>query len=296
MERLVWVWVSPFFFLSSTHPHPTTHPHQLAMDTGFMGPNYSISTACATGNYCILAAADHIRRGDADLMLAGGADAAIIPSGIGGFIACKALSKRNAAPEAASRPWDADRDGFVMGEGAGVLVLESLAHARARGAPILAEFAGGAVGCDAHHMTEPRPDGAGVAACITQALANCGIPADAVNYVNAHATSTPAGDVAEFKAITSAIPSKLMRMNGTKSMIGHLLGAAGAVEAVATVQAIRTGKLHPTLNLSTPSEGVNADLIVGGGGPLSMDVQVALSNSFGFGGHNSSIVFTKFVE
>ena len=229
-------------------------------------------------------------------MLAGGADAAIIPSGIGGFIACKALSKRNDAPEAASRPWDADRDGFVMGEGAGVLVLESLAHARARGATILAEFAGGAVGCDAHHMTEPRPDGSGVAACISQALKNCGIPADAVNYVNAHATSTPAGDVAEFKAITSAIPSKHMRMNGTKSMIGHLLGAAGAVEAVATVQAIRTGKLHPTLNLSTPSEGVNADLIVGGGGPLSMDVQVALSNSFGFGGHNSSIVFTKFVE
>lgn len=261
-----------------------------------MGPNYSISTACATGNYCILAAADHIRRGDADLMLAGGADAAIIPSGIGGFIACKALSKRNDDPAAASRPWDADRDGFVMGEGAGVLVLESLAHARARGAPILAEFAGGAVGCDAHHMTEPRPDGSGVAACIRQALANCGLPPDAVNYVNAHATSTPAGDVAEFKAITSAIPHSGLRMNGTKSMIGHLLGAAGAVEAVATVQAIRTGKLHPTLNLATPAEGVDASLIVGAGAPLDMDVNVALSNSFGFGGHNSSIVFTKFVE
>ena len=260
-----------------------------------MGPNYSISTACATGNYCILAAADHIRRGDADLMLAGGADAAIIPSGIGGFIACKALSRRNEDPAAASRPWDRDRDGFVMGEGAGVLVLESLAHARARGATILAEFAGGAVGCDAHHMTEPRPDGSGVAACITAALAASGVSPDAVDYVNAHATSTPAGDVAEFKAISTAIPGTRVRVNGTKSMIGHLLGAAGAVEAVATVQAIRRGVLHPTLNVDDPDDGVNADIIVRGA-PLKMDVNVALSNSFGFGGHNSSIVFTKFVE
>ncbi|KIY95883.1 3-oxoacyl-[acyl-carrier-protein (ACP)]synthase III [Monoraphidium neglectum] len=174
----------------------------LAMDLGFMGPNYAINTACATGNYCITAAADHIRRGEADLMLAGSADAAVLPSGIGGFIACKALSKRNDAPQAASRPWDKNRDGFVMGEGAGVLVLEELNHALARGARIYGEYLGGAFTCDAHHMTEPLPDGGGVRLCIERGLANAGIAPERVSYVNAHATSTPAGDMAEYRAIT----------------------------------------------------------------------------------------------
>ncbi|GBF95373.1 hypothetical protein Rsub_07801 [Raphidocelis subcapitata] len=173
----------------------------LAMDLGFMGPNYAINTACATGNYCITAAADHVRRGEADIMLAGSADAAVLPSGIGGFIACKALSRRNDSPAAASRPWDRDRDGFVMGEGAGVLVLEELNHALARGARIYGEYLGGAFTCDAHHMTEPLPDGGGVRLCIERALASAGVTPDRVSYVNAHATSTPAGDLAEYRAI-----------------------------------------------------------------------------------------------
>ncbi|KAK9824991.1 hypothetical protein WJX81_005142 [Elliptochloris bilobata] len=267
----------------------------LAMDLGFMGPNYSISTACATGNYCITSAADHIRRGDADLMLAGGSDAAIIPSGIGGFIACKALSRRNEAPKAASRPWDKGRDGFVMGEGAGVLVLEELEHARARGAPILAEYIGGSFTCDAHHMTEPLPDGSGVGRCISMALKSAGVAPEEINYVNAHATSTPAGDLAEYRAIRTAIPGDHVRINGTKSMIGHLLGAAGAVEAIATVQAIRTGYLHPTLNMDDPEDVVDTGVIVGAQ-KQRLDVNVALSNSFGFGGHNSCVLFRGFRE
>jgi len=216
-----------------------------AMDVGFMGPNYSISAACASGNYCIHNAADHIRKGDADLMLAGASDAAILPIGMGGFAAARALSRRNDDPATASRPWDTDRDGFVMGEGAGALVLESLEHAQARGATILAEYLGGSSTCDAHHMTEPHPDGRGVQLAIETALNVCGLKPEQVNYVNAHGTSTPAGDLAEYRAIVRVLGShKGMRVNSTKSMIGHLLGAAGAVEAVATVMAIQTGKVR----------------------------------------------------
>ncbi|GIL44318.1 hypothetical protein Vafri_1823 [Volvox africanus] len=262
----------------------------LAMDLGFMGPNYSISTACATGNYCILSAAEHIKRGDADLMLAGAGDAAIIPSGIGGFIACKALSKRNDDPASASRPWDTSRDGFVMGEGAAVLVLEEYEHAKARGAHIYAEYVGGSVTCDAHHMTEPQPEGKGVIMCLERALASSGISADEVNYVNAHATSTQAGDMAEYRAINRVFGHEQLRMNSTKSMIGHLLGGAGAVEAVATIKAIQTGWLHPTINLHDPEAGVDLVRVVAGV-KQHHPVKVALSNSFGFGGHNSCVLF-----
>lgn len=265
----------------------------LAMDIGFMGPNYSISTACATGNYCIHSAYDHIRRGDADLMLAGAADSAVIPSGLGGFIACKALSRRNDDPAKASRPWDKERDGFVLGEGAGVLVLEEYEHAKARGAKIYAEYAGGSFTCDAHHMTEPHPEGRGVIRCLQTALKAGGIDASEVNYVNAHATSTPAGDMAEFRAIRSVFPHDHLRMNSTKSMIGHLLGGAGAVEAVATVKAIETGWVHPTINVLNPEEGVDPLMVVANN-KQQMDVKVGLSNSFGFGGHNSCIMFKKF--
>lgn len=267
----------------------------LAMDLGFMGPNYPLATACATGNYCIMSAAEHIRRGEADLMLAGGSEAAVIPSGIGGFIACKALSRRNDDPAAASRPWDRNRDGFVMGEGAGALVLEELEHAKARGATILAEFVGGAFSSDAYSMTEPRPDGSGVAHCVQVALERCGLQPEQVNYVNAHATSTPAGDLAEYRAITSALPHKSLKINSSKSMIGHLLGAAGAVEAVATVQALLTGYVHPNLNLENPEEELDLSLLVG---PQKekLDIDVALSNSFGFGGHNSCILFRKYKD
>ncbi|KAI3425760.1 hypothetical protein D9Q98_007735 [Chlorella vulgaris] len=266
----------------------------LAMDLGFMGPNYPIATACATGNYCILSAADHIRRGEADLMLAGGSEAVVIPSAIAGFIACKALSKRNDDPAAASRPWDQGRDGFVMGEGAGVLVLEELEHAKARGVPILAEFVGGDFTCDAHHMTEPEPNGRGVILCIERALAKAGVAPEEVAYVNAHATSTPAGDMAEYRAITTALPHKSLRINSTKSMIGHLLGAAGAVEAVASIQALRTGYLHPNLNLDNPEEAVDLSVVVGSEKQEWDTEGVVLSNSFGFGGHNSCIMFRKF--
>ncbi|KAI8104919.1 hypothetical protein M9435_000093 [Picochlorum sp. BPE23] len=267
----------------------------LAIDLGFMGPNYSISTACATGNYCIMQAAEHIRRGEANLMLAGGADAAVIPSGIGGFIACKALSKRNDDPAAASRPWDKNRDGFVMGEGAGVLALEELEHAKARGAPILAEFIGGAFTCDAHHISDPDPEGKGVISCIKKSLENARINPTDVDYVNAHGTSTPAGDMAEYRAISSVLGHENVRINSTKSMIGHLLGGAGAVEAVAVVEAIRRDRLHPNLNLDDPEDGVNLNILVGRE-QQAHTVNVALSNSFGFGGHNSSILFKKFEE
>ncbi|WOH07761.1 hypothetical protein DCAR_0727195 [Daucus carota subsp. sativus] len=266
----------------------------LAMDLGWMGPNYSISTACATSNFCILNAANHIIRGEADLMLCGGSDAVIIPIGLGGFVACRALSQRNNDPTKASRPWDNNRDGFVMGEGAGVLLLEELEHAKARGATIYAEFLGGSFTCDAYHMTEPHPDGAGVILCIEKALAQSGVSREDVNYINAHATSTQAGDLKEYQALLHCFGhNKELRVNSTKSMIGHLLGAAGAVEAVATVQAIRTGWVHPNINLDSPDERVDMNVLVG---PKKekLKVKVALSNSFGFGGHNSSILFAPY--
>ncbi|XP_022154653.1 3-oxoacyl-[acyl-carrier-protein] synthase II, chloroplastic-like isoform X2 [Momordica charantia] len=266
----------------------------LAMDLGWMGPNYSISTACATSNFCILNAADHISRGDADVMLCGGSDAAIIPIGLGGFVACRALSQRNNDPTKASRPWDISRDGFVMGEGAGVLLLEELEHAKKRGAQIYAEFLGGSLTCDAFHMTEPRPDGAGVILCIEKALAQSGVSREDINYINAHATSTPAGDLKEYQALLHCFGNNPeLRVNSTKSMIGHLLGAAGAVEAVAAIQAIRTGWIHPNINLENPDEGVDMKVLVG---PKKerFDIKAALSNSFGFGGHNSSIIFAPY--
>ncbi|XP_057767661.1 3-oxoacyl-[acyl-carrier-protein] synthase II, chloroplastic-like [Salvia miltiorrhiza] len=266
----------------------------LAMDLGWMGPNYSISTACATSNFCILNAANHIIRGEADMMLCGGSDAAIIPIGLGGFVACRALSQRNTDPTKASRPWDNGRDGFVMGEGAGVLLLEELEHAQQRGATIYAEFLGGSFTCDAYHMTEPHPEGTGIILCIEKALAQSGVPKEDVNYINAHATSTPAGDLKEYQALLHCFgQNPELKVNSTKSMIGHLLGAAGAVEAVATVQAIRTGWVHPNVNLENPDDSVDTKVLVG---PTKerLDVKVALSNSFGFGGHNSSILFAPF--
>ncbi|KAA8541607.1 hypothetical protein F0562_022759 [Nyssa sinensis] len=268
----------------------------LAMDLGWMGPNYSISTACATSNFCILNAANHIFRNETDMMLCGGSDAAIIPIGLGGFLACGALSQKNSDPVKASRPWDINRDGFVMGEGAGVLLLEELEHAKQRGANIYAEFLGGSFTCDAYHMTEPHPDGMGIALCIEKALSQSGVAREDVNYVNAHATSAPAGDLKEYQAIIRCFgKNPVLRMNSTKSMIGHLLGAAGAVEAVATIKAIQTGWLHPNINLEKPDEGMDMDVLVG---PKKerLDIKVALSNSFGFGGHNSSILFAPYID
>ncbi|KAI0564660.1 3-oxoacyl-[acyl-carrier-protein] synthase [Gracilaria domingensis] len=268
----------------------------IGMETGFMGPNYSVSTACATGNFMINNAAIHIRRGECDVCLAGGSEAAIVPVGLGGFIACRALSSRNDDPQGASRPWDKNRDGFVMGEGAGLLVLESLEHALQRGAPIIAEYFGGAQSCDAHHITEPRQDGSGVKLCITRALADAGVQKEDVDYINAHATSTPAGDLAEFRAVRSVFDGDVskLKMNATKSMIGHALGAAGGLEAIATVKAIQTGKIHPTINVTDVEPEVDIDIV-----PNVMqeaDISVGISNSFGFGGHNSTVVFGKYIE
>ncbi len=281
--------VSPFFV-----PYTITNMGGalLAIDIGFMGPNYSITTACATGNNSIIAAANHIRQEETDLMICGGAEAALLQIGMAGFCSCKALSQRNDEPEKASRPWDRDRDGFVMGEGAGVLVLESLEHALERGAPIIAEYLGHGLSCDAYHITEPRPDGKGIARCIHNALKDAGVRPEDVNHVNAHATSTLAGDMVEVHAMKQVFsnPASIL-MNGTKSMTGHCLGAAAGLEAVATLMAVKDNVVHPTINLENPEPNLEFTI------PTTAQehtVNVAISNSFGFGGHNATVVFGKF--
>eukprot|EP00899_Mesostigma_viride_P007976 jgi/Mesvir1/1717/Mv21170-RA.1 len=285
--------ISPFFI-----PYAITNMASalVGIDLGFMGPNYSISTACATANYSFVAAANHIRNGDADLIITGGTEAAVTRVGLGGFVACRALSQRNESPTTASRPWDKERDGFVMGEGAGVMVFESLAHAKKRGAKILAEFLGGATNCDAHHMTEPRQDGLGVSRCVELALADAGITAAEVNYINCHATSTPAGDLAEVRAIRKVFSGDVsyLRINATKSMIGHCLGAAGGMEGIATVKAITTGWVHPSINQQNPEPEVIFNTVRDK--KEQFKITAGMSNSFGFGGHNSSVIFAPFVE
>ena len=265
----------------------------LAIDTGFKGPNFSISTACATSNFCIHAAAEQIQQGKADLMVCGGAEAPITPIGLAGFVAIGALSTHNEDPTKASRPWDKTRDGFVMGEGAGVLVLETLEHAQKRGAPILAEYLGGSVNCDAYHMT--NPDQEGLQGCMENALKDAGIEKQDVNYINAHATSTPTGDLCEVGAVKDLFGdhAQKIKINATKSMIGHCLGAAGGLEAVATIQAIQTGLVHPTINikdLEPDLEGID----VVRDQKQEHQIKCALSNSFGFGGHNSTLVFAPY--
>ncbi len=269
----------------------------LGIDLGFKGPNYSISTACATANFSIHAAAREIQSGRADLMLCGGAEAGANVLGLAGFTAMKALSTRNEDPTKASRPWDQGRDGFVLGEGAGVLVIESLEHAKRRGAPILAELLGSATNCDAYHITSPCEDGAGVAACMEEALRDAGRATDEVNYINAHATSTPEGDPCEIAAIRKVFGShaKNIKINSTKSMIGHSLGAAGGLGAIATIEAIRQGKVHPTINLDNPDPFTDGlDLVPNVA--KSHRTHVAFVNSFGFGGHNATLVLGPYIE
>ncbi|XP_023519111.1 3-oxoacyl-[acyl-carrier-protein] synthase I, chloroplastic-like [Cucurbita pepo subsp. pepo] len=282
--------ITPFFV-----PYSITNMGSalLAIDIGFMGPIYSISTACATSNYCFYTAANHIRQGQADLMLAGGSEAAILPIGLGGLAACGALSKRNHDPKTASRPWDIDRDGFVAGEGAGVLVMESLEHAMKRGAPIIGEYLGGAINCDAYHISDPRADGLCVSSCILSCLEDAGVSPEEVNYINAHATSTIAGDLTEIKAIKKVFKNTSeLKINATKSMIGHCLGAAGGLEAIATLKAIQRGWLHPSINQFNPDPSVDLDTVANI--KQQHEVNVAISNSFGFGGHNSVVAFTAF--
>ncbi|XP_057770833.1 3-oxoacyl-[acyl-carrier-protein] synthase II, chloroplastic-like [Salvia miltiorrhiza] len=261
----------------------------LAMDLGWMGPNYSISAACATSNICILNAANHIIRGETDVMLCGGSDSPLIPIGIGGFSACGILSRRNDEPTKASRPWDMQGDGLVIGEGAGVLLLEELEHAKRRGATIYAEFLGGSF---TYHTTHPLAHGEGCIRCMETALVESGVDREDINYINAHAASTPAFDLAEYQSIIHLFGQNTeLRMNSTKSMIGHLLGAAGAVEAIATIKAIEKGWIHPNINLEHPIQGVDSNVLVGHK-KERLVVKVALSNSFGFGGHSSSILFS----
>jgi len=269
----------------------------VGIDLGFQGPNFSISTACATSNYCINAALEQIRMGKSDLMITGGTEAPMSQIGLAGFVQAKALSTRNEDPAKASRPWDKSRDGFVMGEGAGVLILEELEHAKKRNAPIFAELKGAATNCDAFHMTEPREDGSIVAECIELAIKDAGIDKERINYINAHATSTKAGDLCEVRAIKKVFGPhiKNIKMNSTKSMTGHCLGAAGGIEAIASIKAINTKKLHPTINLQQPEEELES-LDPCANKVKDLDVTAAISCSFGFGGHNSVIVLVPYKE
>ncbi len=260
---------------------------------GMKGPNIALVTACATATHSIGDAARIIEYGDADVMLAGGAEMATTPLGLGGFAAARALSRRNDDPETASRPWDAERDGFVLADGAGVVVLEEYEFARRRGARIYAEVIGYGMSGDAYHMTAPSEGGEGACRCMQAALKNAGVAPEAVDYINAHGTSTPAGDKAEVLAIKRAFGDHAYKlaMSSTKSMTGHLLGAAGGVEAVFTVLSIRDQVAPPTINIQTPDPECDLDFVPGSAREMKIDV--ALSNSFGFGGTNGTLVFSR---
>ena len=280
--------ISPFFV-------PSTITNMisgfLSIMEGIKGPNLNIVTACTTGVHNIGIAARTIAYGDADMMLAGGAESTITPLGIGGFNAARALSTRNDDPQGASRPWDKDRDGFVMGEGAGVVMLEEYEHAKARGAHIYAELAGFGMSGDAYHMTSPPADGSGAAASMANAIRDAAVSPDVVKYINAHGTSTPAGDVAESQAVKKVFGSAAndVMVSSTKSMIGHLLGAAGSVEAIFTILALKDQIAPPTINLDNPGEGCDLDYVPNTARDVTMEY--ALCNSFGFGGTNGSLLF-----
>jgi 3-oxoacyl-[acyl-carrier-protein] synthase II len=283
--------VSPFFIPSALI---NLASGQVSIRHGFKGPNHSVVTACATGAHAIGDAARMIRYGDADIMVAGGAEASICPIGIAGFIACRAMSTNfNDTPDKASRPYDKDRDGFVMGEGAGILILEEYEHAKARGAKIYAEVAGYGMAGDAYHITAPAEDGDGGFRAMRAAVRDAGIDPGQVDYINAHGTSTPLGDEIELGAVTRLLGDAAARatMSSTKSATGHLLGAAGAIEAAFTCLAIRDQVAPPTLNLDNPSVETVVDLVPHKAKPMKIDV--AVSNSFGFGGTNASLVLKK---
>jgi 3-oxoacyl-[acyl-carrier-protein] synthase II len=269
----------------------------LAIKYGFRGANYAPVSACATANHALLAAADQIRFGRADVMISGGSEATITATAVGGFTAMHAMSTRNDDPKSASRPFDKDRDGFVLGEGGAILILEELEHARARGANIICELAGGAMNCDAYHMTAPHPDGTGVIKCMQLALKDAQMNIEDIDYVNVHGTSTPLGDVAETKAILGVFGEHAYKLNisSTKSMTGHLLGAAGAVEAVAGILAMQHNFVPPTINHFTDDPAMDARLNLTFNEAQSRKLDVVLSNGFGFGGHNTSVVLKRFV-
>lgn len=282
--------ISPFFIPSTIINMISGH---LSMKYGLTGPNFAVTTACTTGVHNIGFAARTIAYGDADVMLAGGAEDVTSPLGVGGFGAAKALSTRNDSPKEASRPWDKDRDGFVIGDGAGVMVMEEYEHAKARGATIYAELVGFGMSGDAFHMTSPPADGAGAALAMENAINDANIAKNKVGYINAHGTSTPAGDKAEAQAIKTVFEEHAYQLlvSSTKSMTGHLLGAAGAVESIFTILALRDQKVPPTINLDNPDEGCDLDFVAHTAKEHSFDY--ALCNSFGFGGTNGSLLFKR---
>lgn len=282
--------ISPFFVPGSII---NMIAGNLSIKYGFKGTNLAVTTACTTGTHAIGLAAREIMFGYADAVVCGGSEMATTPVGIGGFSAARALSKRNDEPTRASRPWDKNRDGFVLGDGAGVIVLEEYEHAKARGAKIYAELAGFGTSSDAYHMTSPPADGAGAAKSMINALADAGITPDQVNYINAHGTSTPAGDKAECAAIKSVFGSDASQLavSSTKSMTGHLLGAAGAIETIFTAMAIYDQVAPPTINLDEPDEGCDLNFVPHTAQKMAIDV--AMSNSFGFGGTNGTLVLAK---
>ncbi len=269
---------------------------QISMEFGFRGPNYACVSACASATNCIIDAFNAIRYGKADAMVSGGAEAAVVEAGIGGFSAMKALSSRNDDPQVASRPFDVNRDGFVLGEGAGAIVMESLEHAQARGAHIICEVMGGGASADAHHLTAPHPEGLGARNVMRAALADAGMTADDIDYVNVHGTSTPLGDLAEVKAIEEVFGehAKALSISSTKSMTGHLLGAAGAVETLACIMAVTENVVPPTINFADPDPDLNQELDYTFNVMRRRPVNAALSNTFGFGGHNASVIVRKF--
>jgi 3-oxoacyl-[acyl-carrier-protein] synthase II len=282
--------ISPFFI-------PSTIINMIAGNLSIMynfkGPNLSIVTACTTGTHCIGGSARMIEYGDSDLMIAGGAESCVTPLAVGGFAAARALSTRNNDPDTASRPWDMDRDGFVLGEGAGILVLEEMEHAKRRGAKIYAELVGFGMSADAYHMTSPCDDGEGAARCMTNALNNAGVNASEVNYINAHGTSTKLGDIAETAAVKRCFGDHANKLvvNSTKSMTGHLLGAAGGVEAIFTALAIHHQVSPPTINIFNQDPQCDLDYVPNTA--RKMKIEVAMSNSFGFGGTNGTLILRK---
>jgi 3-oxoacyl-[acyl-carrier-protein] synthase II len=283
--------ISPFFVPMLISDIAAGH---VSIMNGYKGPNYATTSACATSAHALADALMLIQRGDADVMISGGAESAICPMGLGGFNAARALSTRNDSPKTASRPFDLERDGFVMGDGGGILVLEELGHAQRRGAKIYAEFAGFGLTGDAHHITEPAPGGEGAVRSMKQAIADAGLQPQDVTLISAHGTSTPYNDKNETAAIKTVFGEHAakLKVNSLKSMTGHLLGAAGAVEAIATVLMLTTGKVHPTINYTTPDPECDLDYVPNTA--IDFEADAALSNSFGFGGHNASLLFRKY--
>ena len=283
---------NPFFIPKMIADIASGH---ISINYGFRGPNYTTTSACASSNNAMIDAFNYIRLGKSDIIVSGGSEAAVTEAGVGGFNACKALSENNENYQTASRPFDLTRDGFVLGEGAGCLILEEYEHAKARGAKIYCEVLGGGLSADAYHITAPHPEGLGAKLVMRHALEDAGLSVEDIDYINVHGTSTPLGDVQESKAIQDVFGEHAYKLNisSTKSMTGHLLGAAGAIEAIATIMAIKHGIIPPTINFATPDPDLDAKLNFTFNKAQHRTVNAAMSNTFGFGGHNTSAIFRK---